>query len=358
MLTELPRQTSATPATLDLSEIAVVMPMIGDPDWSIFDELPDEVAFIVADDSDGKLAPAPRANVRYYDYTAQRKVMGKHYDAIPHKSSASRNFGHYLAYQEGFRFIIALDYDCRLGAGWLDEHIAALTTVQDAPALRGRWINSIEAAGFYARGFPYEYRNPDHAPVETTATGEVKMNMGVWDGILDINGIDKLQQEPPLDPGLRSDTNFIALGNLPICGMNTAFLAELTPAYFFLPDVWINGWQMSRHDDIWGGYIVKKLMDVRGDLVSYGRPVVGHMRQSNLHKVIVVEHYMHLMSTHFYAIVDEAVSRVRPAPYVEMFGHFVDEYRPLVDRSDAPAHYRRAFAELGETMQRWSDAFR
>jgi hypothetical protein len=82
------------------------------------------------------------------------------------------------------------------------------------------------------------------------------------------------------------------------------------------------------------------------------------MRQSNLHKVIVVEHYMHLMSTHFYAIVDEAVSRVRPAPYVEMFGHFVDEYRPLVDRSDAPAHYRRAFAELGETMQRWSDAFR
>ena len=41
--------------------------------------------------------------------------------------------------------------------------------------------------------------------------------------------------------------------------MNTAFRAEITPAYFFLPDMWVNGtWQLSRHDDIWGGYVVKK----------------------------------------------------------------------------------------------------
>jgi hypothetical protein len=353
-----PRPAATTLTTTPLSDVAVVMPCIGDPDWAIFDELPEEVAFIVADDSDGKLAPSPRRNVRFYDYAKQRAVMGEHYAAIPHKSSASRNFGHYLAYREGFKVIIALDYDCRLQRGWLEEHLSCLGAAVDAPALRARWINTIEAPGFFARGFPYEYRGGDHAPEETRASGEIKLNMGVWDQILDINGIDKLQCEPPLDPGLRGQTNHVALGNLPICGMNTAFTADLVPAYFFMPDVWVNGWQMSRHDDIWGGYVVKKLMDVRGDLASFGRPVVNHMRQSNLNKVIVVEHYMHLMSTYFYEVVDDAAARVTPGPYADMFGQFVDEYCRRLDTSTAPAHYRQAFRELGHAMHLWSRAFR
>jgi hypothetical protein len=284
--------------------------------------------------------------------------MGSHYAAIPHKSAATRNFGHYLAYQEGFDIIIALDYDCRTRAGWLDEHLRSLTTVSDAPALAGRWINSVEQPGFYARGYPYEYRCPEASVVqETTASGPVKVNMGVWDNVLDLNGIDKLQAEAPLEPGLRGDRNYISLGNVPVCGMNTAFRAELTPAYFFLPDIWIEGWQLSRHDDIWGGYILKQLMDKRGDLMSYGRPVVEHTRQSNMNRVIMLEHYMHLMAREFYAVVDAAVERVQPAGYREMFTAFVEEYQGAADRSKAPPHYRRAFLELGDSMQRWARCF-
>jgi hypothetical protein len=339
--------------------IAVVIPIPNDPDWSIFEELSQDVPIIVCDDSDGKLAPPPRRNVRYFDYSAQRKVMGDHYAAIPHKSAAARNFGHYLAYKEGFDVIVALDYDCRTRAGWLDQHLETLRQVQDAPAVRGTWVNSVVQPGFYARGYPYEYRNAEASAVtETTISGEVKLNMGVWNNVLDLNGVDKLQKEPPYEPGLRGDRNYIALGNIPVCGMNTSFRSELTPAYFFLPDIWIEGWQLSRHDDIWGGYIVKKLMDKRNDLFSYGRPVVEHTRQSNLNRVVVLEQYMHLMARDFYAIVDLAVEAVRPAGYTEMFAHFTEEYRRGVDRSLAPAHYRQAFRELGEAMQRWSDAFK
>jgi hypothetical protein len=157
---------------------------------------------------------------------------------------------------------------------------------------------------------------------------------------------------------LRGDRNLVALGNIPVCGMNTAFRAELTPAYFFLPDIWIDGWQLSRHDDIWGGYVAKKLMDLRGDLFTYGRPIVEHTRQSNLNRVVVFEHYMHLMAHHFYGIVDEAVAQTRPAAYGEMFAHFCEEFRLGVDRSGAPPHYRRAFAELGKAMQLWADCFK
>jgi hypothetical protein len=348
-------QTQIVPAT---PRVAVVMPIPNDPDWTIFEELSEDVPIIVCDDSDGKLAPPPRRNVQYYDYTAQRKLMGDHYDAIPHKSAACRNFGHVVAYREGYDVIIALDYDCRTRAGWLEAHLAALQPVTNAPALRGAWINSVEQPGFYARGFPYEYRNAEAAAVvETTASGAVKLNMGVWDNVLDLNGIDKIQAEPPYDPGLRGDRNYVALGNIPVCGMNTAFAADLTPAYYFLPDISIEGWQLSRHDDIWGGYIVKKLMDKRGDLFSYGRPIVEHTRQSNMNRVIMMEHYMHLMAREFYAIVDAAMDTVKPGDYATIYAHFVEEYRRQAERSPAPAHYRRGYLELGEWMQRWADTF-
>lgn len=341
------------------AKVAVVIPIPNDPDWTIFEELSEEIPIIVVDDSDGQLSPAPRENVRFYDYAAQRNYLGDNYRAIPHKSAATRNFGHVVAYREGFDVIVALDYDCRTRPGWLEEHLRALGPVVEAPALRGRWINTIEAEGFYARGFPYEYRNPETSPVtETLASGEVKVNMGIWDNVLDLNGIDKLQSEPPYDPGLRGEANFVARGNVPVCGMNTSFFAELTPAYFFLPDVWVNGtWQLSRHDDIWGGYILKRLMDLRGDLFRFGRPIVEHTRQTKLERVVVLEHWMHLMSCNFYDVVDAAVSRVRPGTYQEMFAAFTDEYRSAASRSMVPLHYREVFEELGEWMARWVACF-
>ena len=139
--------------------------------------------------------------------------------------------------------------------------------------------------------------------------------------------------------------------------MNTSFASELTPAYFFLPDLWVNGWQLSRHDDIWGGYILEALMAVRGDLYTYGRPIVEHTKQTRLERVVVLEQWMHLMSMGFYRVVDEAVSRVRPAGYTEMFASFVDEYRSAVDRSPEPSHYRDVYRQLGAWMSLWSQAF-
>ena len=171
--------------------------------------------------------------------------------------------------------------------------------------------------------------------------------MGVWDGILDLNGIDKLQAGEPGDPQLASDVNRIALGNIPVCGMNTAFAAELTPAYFFLPDLWVNGWQLSRHDDIWGGYLVKKLMDRRGDLFAFGHPVVEHTKQTRLERVVVLEQWMHLMSMGFYDIVDAAAAEVAVGDYTEMFAEFVDEYDRQVARLDAAGALRHRLPRAG-----------
>jgi hypothetical protein len=351
----------------DTRSVAVVIPMPNDPPWDLFDAIPLDIPIIVSDDSNGQLSPPPRDNVYYLDHAAQEAYCGEHYAAMPHKSAASRNVGHYVAYKEGFDVIVALDYDCGTREGWLATHLEALTKVVEAPArkpvVENGWVNSIDMTfpdgqSVYARGYPYELRTPElAAEIDTVATGEVKINMGVWEGILDLNGVDKLYGGEPGDPGVAAGTNRIALGNIPVCGMNTAFAAEITPAYFFLPDLWINGWQLSRHDDIWGGYVVKRLMDRRGDLFAFGHPVVEHTKQTKLERVVVLEQWMHLMSMGFYDIVDAAAAEVASGEYTEMFAHFVEEYLRGVEASAAPSHYREVYAQLGDWMQRWSRAF-
>lgn len=351
----------------DERSVCVVVPIPNDPPWELFDAIPTDVPIIVSDDSDGRLAPPGRPNVYYFDYAAQAAYAGEHYAAMPHKSAASRNIGHYIAWKEGFDVVIALDYDCQTRPGWLEAHLSALGRVENAPGVRpvapNGWVNPVTNSfangdAVYARGYPYEWRTPDLARVtEVPTTGDVVLNLGVWDGILDLNGIDKLYGGEPGDPGVPDGPPRIAVGNIPICGMNTAFVRDVIPAYFFLPDLWVNGWQLSRHDDIWGGYVVKRLMDRRGDLMSFGGPVVGHTKQTRLERVVVLEQWMHLMSMPFYDLVDEAASRVPTGTYVEMFGHFVEEYRSLVETSATPTHYREVYRQLGDWMSRWARAF-
>ena len=255
---------------------------------------------------------------------------------MPHKSAASRNIGHYIAWKEGFDVIVALDYDCRTRPGWLAAHLDALRPVIRHPGIEpttpNGWVNPIRQSfpngdTVYARGYPYELRTPELAgSTQVSTSGRVALNLGVWDGILDLNGIDTLYGGEPGDLGVPPGPSPAALGNIPVCGMNTAFVRELTPAYYFLPDLWVNGWRLSRHDDIWGGYIVKRLMDRRGDLLTYGGPVVEHTKQTALDRVVVLEQWMHLMSMPFYDLVDAAAAEVAPGDYAEMMAHFVDAY--------------------------------
>jgi hypothetical protein len=357
---------SPEPAAPEATTSAVVvMPIHQDPDWTLFDALDDRIPIIVVDDSDGKLRQPDRNGVRFYDYAAQRDVMGRHYEAVAHHSSATRNFGHYLAYREGFDIILALDFDCHLRPGWLETHLSALTDVLDAPALEGPWINTMGISGIYARGYPYEFRHPDASPVSATKrSGSVKLHMGLWDGVVDMNGIDKLAAAPPDAPAVPRDGVVIASGAMPLCGMNLAFRREVTPAFFFLPDVRIPGtagteWIMSRHDDIWGGYVLERLMAINGDLVSFGEPVIGHTRQSPLDRVVTVEHWMHLLSPVFLRLVDTACADLAPASYADLYAEFAARYcRALAGEPSLPAHYFHVLGELGQAMVRWSDCFR
>ena len=372
MAPAVPRPANPTSTGSDPRSVCVVIPMTTNPPWDLFDSIPADVPIIVIDHSDGGLAP-PRGdrvlgeNVYYFDDAAQEAYAGVHYAAMPRRSAASRNIGHYIAWKEGFDVIIALDYDCRTRPGWLRAHLDALRPVIRHPGIEpivpNGWVNPIRQSfpngdTVYPRGYPYELRTPELAgSTEVSTSGRVTLNLGVWDGILDLNGIDTLFGGEPGDLDVPPGRSPAALGNIPVCGMNTSFVRELTPAYYFLPDLWVNGWRLSRHDDIWGGYIAKRLMDRRGDLLTYGAPVVEHTKQTALNRVVVLEQWMHLMSMPFYDLVDAAAAEVVPGDYAQMMAHFVDAYERQLSVSQAPPHYREVYRQLGTWLRAWSNAF-
>jgi len=344
--------------TVRQRDVVVVVPSHLDVDWSLFRDVPEKIPFIIVDDSDGGLAPPERDNVVIYSRSDQQALLGEHAEGMPRRSSACRNVGHLIAYREGFDVVVALDHDCRPAPGWWERHASALGEIEAVPAVSAEWVNTIDGTGHYARGFPYEMRDPDLPTTRSTVSGTGKLNVGLWSGVLDLNGVDKLAVDPPTEPGAGGESITAALGNLPVCGMNTAIARDVIPAFFFLPDVFLRGWQISRHDDIWGGYIAKKLMDLRGDLVTFGAPVVEHTKQTNLERVVYLEHYLHLLAPHFYQLVDEAVARVPADDYVTMFAAFCSEFESELGKATLPRAYRPVFVELLTAMRRWSACFR
>ena len=111
----------------------------------------------------------------------RRRTAGEHYAAMPHKSAASRNIGHYIAWKEGFDVIIALDYDCRTRAGLARGPPRQPRPGRRGPGRRSRWPTTAGSTRsrqtfdngdtVYARGYPYEWRTPELArdPTEPVA---------------------------------------------------------------------------------------------------------------------------------------------------------------------------------------------
>lgn len=197
-----------------------------------------------------------------YDYERQREELGdKLFEMFKqfHKSSSCKNFGTWLAYQRGYDPIIVIDSDCVIPPDFIAKHTEALMKTGDG------WANTIQGTNWYPRGFPHHLRKMDSWA-----------NMGLWCNSLDLYGqdiVDRLPEMPPTDPvqtGVRFAPYF------PLSGMNVAFRRESIPHMLFLPNFSYGGYNMRRHDDIWGGYIFQKFAQQNGKVMSYGDPNVFH----------------------------------------------------------------------------------
>jgi reversibly glycosylated polypeptide / UDP-arabinopyranose mutase len=131
------------------------------------------------------------------------------------------------------------------------------------------WVST--GTGILPRGLPYQKRN---------RTQRVGINHGLWTNVADYDAVTQLvigRTGGAFEPVQQT----IPRGSYyPMCGMNLAWRAELTPAMYFL--LMGRDWPFDRFGDIWCGLLSKKICDHLGYAVMSGDPMIEHRRASNV----------------------------------------------------------------------------
>lgn len=289
------------------------------------------VTVIVVDDSDGQVKYPATWDV--YDYKRQKEELGEElYKSFEqfHKSSACRNFGHWIAYKQGFDIIIGLDSDCVVGSDFISTHIETLLSNSYG------WENPIRNTNWFPRGFPYFERS------RITV-----LNIGLWENELDVNGIDRVHNgKPPKSPKVKNQN--VAQGMIPLCGMNFACWGYAIPGFLFLPNFDDGSENFRRYDDIWGGYIFQKLMQKRKEKIQYGYPVVYHDTIVDAQADATLEEAGIRWEETFYTYIDIMCKDIDNESYPEMFAKFAEKTDMLIDSP---------FENLISSIKFWAKAF-
>lgn len=349
---------------IDISKWCLVIPSIRNINLEFIKYLPTEIDIIVVDDSDGNISPN-RENMRVFDYATQKKIMGADYDLIPHKTAACRNFGFYLAWREGYEIILTIDDDCILPDDFVEGYALLGKEVElDTQQCEG-WYNTIDMLNtdqkLFARGYPYEERYQKEISTSKTCA-KVVCNHGLWRRYLDFNGIDKYVHDKyaAVYPDVTTPVkHYRILSKFPFCGMNFGFTREVVPIMAQVSQniPVMDDYFLWRFDDIWAGYIIQSLIEVKNDAITIGHPLVIHSKAGNLKKEVCGEHYGQIMSLYFYHAVDSAVEQCHNGQsYAELYASFAEGFASAVDK-EVPCAFLNIFNGFAETFIRWSRLF-
>jgi hypothetical protein len=325
--------------------------------------------FIVIDDSDGSIRIShPQFEV--YNWSDYGRLLGQNESAIPKRNGACRALGFYLAWKEGDpdEPIIALDDDCVIEQPQFPHQIIdRLGTAKRRMAVgKGVHMNTfdilrgLDSTRLFPRGFPYSHRIA-YKPwkFDANVSGEVHFNLGLWRGALDINAIDRLQMESNYFPDVElfHDSVVIPSGTLvSLCAGNMHFRRELIPAIYQLPmnvEIMPKG-SINRYGDIWAGFILKRMMDIRGHRLSVGGPIVKHHREGPYLKNVSSEHLAGLVNEEFIDLILRSTESIRPGDYLDMMLHFRNN---LLQHAGQSSQILRAYLKhLTGALSAWLQA--
>jgi reversibly glycosylated polypeptide / UDP-arabinopyranose mutase len=212
---------------------------------------------------------------------------------IPRRTDCVRSFGYLKAVQLGADVIVTLDDDCfPIEPGFIQRHVDAVMGV----ATEDAWVSTGD--GIIPRGVPYQSRGRERP---------VGINHGLWTNVADYDAITQLtlgRTGGAFEPKQLT----IPVGKFfPMCGMNLAWRAELTPAMYFL--LMGRDWPFDRFGDIWCGVLAKKVCDHLGYAVTSGAPMIEHRRASNVWTNLAKEAPGLPVNENLWAAVDAIVLR-------------------------------------------------
>jgi hypothetical protein len=209
----------------------------------------------------------------------------------------------------------------------------------------------------YPRGFPYSARSSyRRCRFEPNASGDVTFSLGLWRDVFDVNAIDKINGPAFAFPDaeLHYESVLVPAGSLvSVCSMNMHFRRSVIPAVYQLPmhvEV-MPHWVIDRYGDIWGGFILKVLMDKRGERMAVGGPMIRHVKDGNVQRNTWQEHLCHLVNDEFIDVLLESAACFGPATYREMMAALTEEFARRA--ADASPILKPYLVHLTAALRAW-----
>jgi hypothetical protein len=210
-------------------------------------------------------------------------------EIIPYNSDNRRNIGFLIAVERGAEIIISIDDDNYVTQeDFLEAHkiVGSVKELKTASSSNGwfnicRLLKTEPPRTIYPRGFPYSKRWSDDAKF-TVSSGRIVINAGLWLNDPDVDAVTNLN-EPIKVIEASTERIMLAPGTYsPINTQNTAFHREILPCYYYITmDAVIDGIKIDRYGDIWAGLFAQKVINHIGDRVSFGPPIVNHIRNKH-----------------------------------------------------------------------------
>lgn len=305
--------------------------------------------FVIVDDTEGTIR-VDHPQFRVFNWGDRKRLLGDNELAIPRRNGACRDLGFVVAWKEAQddEIIVALDDDCAVYHADFAARVERVLSREPRPEARveGVHFNVLDCYSnapdhLFPRGFPYSsrgaYRRCQFAP---GASGDVTFSLGLWKEVFDVNAIDKINgpQFSIPEAELHHESVIVPKGRLiSVCSMNMHFRRSVIPAVYQLPmHVQVMPhWVIDRYGDIWGGFILKVLMDKRGEAMAAGGPMIRHLKEGNVQRNTWQEHICHLVNDEFLDLLHESAEAFGPASYVDMMAALTEQFERRTEKSSA-----------------------
>jgi len=312
-----------------------------------------------------------RADWLVVDHSTRDKILPPIMQAIvPKQSPSCKNIGLYMANRYGYEIAILLDDDCdtRVTKNFIENipinKVGLYRKVVNRECGNPLWYNPMNTIDQkqYSRGFPYHERSDKYKLTADTNPIPVipKFNEGLWKNTPDTNGVDKFYKDnSDWIIAQNPDYNVVLDQNIyvPISIMNIHMDTSLIPAFYQPPDWHIyDQFYIKRHDDVWSGMFLKRLMDLVGDAFTIGSPVIFHDKIPVPQKETVAEHVTNFAQTELQKVMDRAIGYVKPGSYIDMAIQFSSACRRVIINS-FDIHYQSILMDYFSRTKAWAEQF-
>lgn len=335
-----------------IKDTALVVPSIREDSFARFIKewhttgLFDRVDLILMEDNPTKTFPTPSDVNTHLSWEDIDTQTWSH--IIPRRSDTVRSYAYFLAYSQGYDYLMTLDDDCYPNPEYPrpDEiHKMMLNN-------RSRWFNTLNSVR--PRGVPY------------FNIGKMQgyINHGLWTGVLDYDAPQQLVN--PIPETYTHDNRIVPNGAYhPFCGMNAMWHRDaMVLSYHLLmgqelkdkpsvasgPSYSLEKLPFDRFGDIWCGIIQKKVADHLRWPVSTGIPYIHHDRASSPFTNLRKEANGIEVNEWFWQKVDEIP--------LESHWNAVQCYHEIGKQiSKWDGEHQAYWKKLGEAMMTWATLF-